>query len=387
MKKSMVFILALTLIFAALPLSALGEGEEKVEEFTASLDYSDKSNWAYFALGEDKKADVFLVCPLVDTRSYMNAVDLNDKLKARFINALDMEKGIYEDVGRIYSPFYRQVSLNGYMLGGREYELALKNAYTDVSAAFRRYLDTENNGRPIILAGFSQGSQMIVEILKEYYGGDSSEAKALRERLVTVFALGYSISEDEAARYPQIVPASGEGDTGTVIMFDCEDGTVDGTLFYPEGKKGVAINPLNWKTDSTRADKSLNRGAVLSTGAAPIPELCGCYIDGSRGALIVTDIDANDYKNSVPIFPDGSLHVWDYLFYFTNLKENLALRTENYFNAQQNKQKENNKVSPFIYLGIAVAAVAAFAVLLVVLSKLTSRGFDRKQAGSGEKKQ
>ena len=77
----------------------------------AGPDYADPASWAYFALGEDRGVDVFLICPLVDTRSERNAYDLNDKLKGRFVNALDMEKGIYEDAGRLYAPYYRQMSL------------------------------------------------------------------------------------------------------------------------------------------------------------------------------------------------------------------------------------------------------------------------------------
>ena len=88
-----------------------------------------------------------------------------------------------------------------------------------------------------------------------------------------------------------------------------------------------SINPLNWKTDGTVADRSLNHGAVMQTGADPIPELCGAYI-GARGELIVTDVDTADYPPVLDIFPEGSFHIYDYMFFFTNLKENVELRTD-----------------------------------------------------------
>ena len=128
------------------------------------------------------------------------------------------------------------------------------------------------------------------------------------------------------AAYPQIAPAQGETDTGVVISFDCEDGTLTDTLVIPAGKKALSINPLNWKTDSTIADKSMNLGAVMSTGAEPIPSLCGAYI-GSRGELVVTDVTAKDYPAVIDIFPDGSYHIYDYMFFFENLRENVAVRT------------------------------------------------------------
>ena len=263
------------------------------EPAAGSPDYGDPDNWAYFQLGEDRDVDVFLICPTVDTRSERNALDLNDKLKKNFLYALDLEKGIYEETGRLFSPFYRQMSINAYLLDEGEREQAKRFAYGDVSAAFRWYLENENNGRGIILAGFSQGGEMCLELLKEYYGGDSAEAQALRERLIAVYSIGWAVTEDLTAKYPQIVPASGETDVGTVVCFDCEDGNVTETIIIPAGVKALSINPLNWKTDGRAADKSLNLGAVMQTGAEPIPALCGAYI-GERGELVVTDVTAAD---------------------------------------------------------------------------------------------
>ena len=110
------------------------------------------------AIGDDKEADLFLICPTVDTASETNAFDLNDELKSNFIYALDLEKGIYEETGRLFSPYYHQMSINAYNLTETEREKAKQVAYEDISAAFRWYLDHENEGRGIILAGFSQGA-------------------------------------------------------------------------------------------------------------------------------------------------------------------------------------------------------------------------------------
>ena len=291
-----------------------------------ALDYSAAENWAYFELGEDRAVDVFLICPTVDTRSETNAFDLNDKLKGNFIYALDLEKGIFEETGRLFSPYYRQMSINAYTLPETERETAKEIAYSDISAAFRWYLDNENDGRGIILAGFSQGGEMCLELLKEYYGGDSSEAQALRDQLIAVYSIGWMVTEEMTIDYPQIVPAFGETDTGTVICFDCEDGNVSETIIIPAGLKALSINPLNWTTDGTPADKSLNHGAVFEIGGEPVPELCGAYI-GEKGELIVTDVTAADYPPGLDVFPEGAYHLYDYMFFFTNLKENVAMRT------------------------------------------------------------
>ncbi|MBQ9721781.1 MAG: DUF3089 domain-containing protein [Oscillospiraceae bacterium] len=328
MKKCLSLLLALLILSTS--LSAIAA------DSSAAPDYGDPASWAYFEMGGDKETDVFLICPTVDTQSETNSFDINEKLKAQFLYALDLEKGIYEDAGRLFSPYYRQMSMNAYKLSEAERSQAREIAYQDVSSAFRWYLDHENGGRPLILAGFSQGAEMCLELLKEYYGGDGAEAVSLRDGLVAVYAIGWSFTEEMTRSYPQIVPAQGETDTGVVISFDCEDGTLSGTIVNPAGAKALSINPLNWQTDSTKADKSLNHGAVMSTGAEPIPALCGAYI-GERGEIVVTDVTAAEYPAVIDIFPDGSYHIYDYLFFFNNLKENVAARTAAYLGGASGK--------------------------------------------------
>ncbi len=299
---------------------------ETAEAPLEALDYSLPENWAYYSVGDNKPVDVFLICPTVDTRSERNALDLNEKLKARFVNALDMERGIYEESARMFSPYYRQMSINAYRLPAEEREAARQIAYKDVADAFRWYLDHENYERGLILAGFSQGAELCLDLLKEFYGGDSTEAVKLRANLVTVYAIGWNLPKEMTEAYPQIRAAVGEKDTGSVVCFDCEDGTLSGTVIIPEGITTLSINPLNWMTDGTPADKALNLGAVMSTGAAPQPGLCGCYI-GSRGELVVPDVSPADYPPGLDIFPEGAYHLYDYMFFFENLKQNIAART------------------------------------------------------------
>ena len=296
----------------------------------APLDYGNPDQWAYFEVGDGKSVDLFLVAPTVDTKSPVNAFDLNEKLRGRFVAALDMEKGIFSEICRMFSPYYRQMSINAYTLPEDERLAAMGIAYRDVSDAFRWYLEHENDGRPLILAGFSQGGEMCQELLKEYFGGD--ENAALREQLVAVYSIGWVVTEEMRDSWPQMVPAQGEKDTGCVVCFDCEDGSLSGTIIIPEGVRALSINPLNWKTDATVADRSLNLGAVMGADAEPIPELCGAYI-GERGELIVTDISPEDYPPQLDMLPVGSYHVYDYQFFYTNLKENVAARTSAYLAA------------------------------------------------------
>ena len=299
-------------------------------------DYSKAENWAYFDLGEQKSADLFLVCPTVDTKDEYN-MSMNDEVvKKSFLGALNMERGIYEDCTRMFAPYYRQAALKIYDLSPEDREPYLELAYKDVSAAFSWYLENRNNGRPIVLAGFSQGADMCYRILKEYFS-DS----ALQDQLVAVYAIGWPMTEKMISLNPQIKPAAAEDDTGVVVTFECESEELAETFICPIGQKGISINPLNWVTDSTPADKSLNAGACFTDYSGGIRRevtgLCGCYIDPERGVLKVTDVTPEEFPPILPILPEGSYHLYDYQFFFRNLQQNVDCRINSYL---RNKTKD-----------------------------------------------
>ena len=244
------------------------------EPSVLSVDYSAEENWAYYALGEDKTADLFLICPTVDTQDEFNMSMEDSKTKESFVGALNMERGIYEDSTRMFAPFYRQGAMKIYSLEAEEREQYLQLAYQDVSDAFAWYLENENEGRPIVLAGFSQGADMCYRLLQEYFGDE-----ALYEQLVAVYAIGWPCTQEMTEQYPQIKAAGGEDDIGVVISFDCEAPEVEETFINPIGQKALSINPLNWRTDSEPADKSENPGACFTRYSGEIKReeagLCG----------------------------------------------------------------------------------------------------------------
>lgn len=292
-------------------------------------DYSKEENWAYFALGEGKDVDLFLICPTVDTKDEYNMSMDDEEVKKSFFGALNMERGIYEDHTRMFAPYYRQAAMKIYDLSREDREQYLELAYKDVSAAFSWYLENENDGRPIVIAGFSQGADMCYRVLKEFFA-DS----ALQDRLVATYAIGWPMTEEMITEYPQIKPAAAGDDTGVVVSFECESEDLTETFINPAGQMALSINPLNWMTDSTPADKSLNAGACFTDYKGGIkrelPELCGCYIDPERGVLKVTDITPQEYPPILAILPEGSYHLYDYQFFFRNLQQNVELRIKSY---------------------------------------------------------
>ena len=294
--------------------------------------YASADNWAYLGTDEEGRADVFFICPSVygGSEDACNMSLSDEDTKYSFQGAINMEKGIYDEDTRFFAPYYRQIGLNVYEMPAEEREPYLEIAYDDVKDAFDYYCDTWNDGQPIILAGFSQGADMCIRLMKDCF-----DDEALMDQLVACYAIGWSVTEDEVSEFPQLKMAQGEDDTGVIVSFNSESEDITDSLMIPEGAKTFAINPLNWKTDSTPADKSLNKGACFTSYSgeikSEIPELTGAYIDETRGSLKVTDVTPQDYPAGLSIFTDGIYHLYDYQFFYRNMQENVQTRIDAYF--------------------------------------------------------
>ena len=143
-------------------------------------DYALAENWAYFADGEELAADVFFICPTVyrpDGQAFNMPMD-DQEARASFLGATNMEKGIYDESACFYAPYYRQAGLNVYALPEEEREPWLALAYEDVKAAFIYYLENCNDGRPLVLAGFSQGADMCIRLMKDCFADEATSGPA-----------------------------------------------------------------------------------------------------------------------------------------------------------------------------------------------------------------
>ncbi len=297
-----------------------------------AADYSRPENWAYCESGDSSKpVDVFFVCPAVlfgnSDNHNMDFADM--QARANFVGAVNMERGIYDADARFFAPYYGMAALSTYELPNAEGEKYLKLAYKDVRAAFLYYLMKYNDGRPFILAGFSQGADHVLRLMKEFFRDEE-----LQDRLVAAYPIGWRVTVEELRAAPYLHFAEGERDTGVIVTFNTEEPSVAWSPIIPEGVRALAINPLNWRTDWKEADKSLNKGAcfvdVSGNIIKEIPHLTGAYIDMKRGALKATNVSPEAYPSGLSIFPQGVFHIYDYQFFYRNLQENVAARIDAY---------------------------------------------------------
>lgn len=313
-----------------------GENEKipPIVDSASPVDYSNPDMWCYLAEGDGKQADAFVIAATVYNTPEGNIVLNKDTIRREqaFINRI---KGMVSDSCTIYAPSYRQMTLDSYVSDDlEEYE---DYAYNDIHDAFQYYLENyHQDRRPIVLFGFSQGSILCMRLLEDFFADDSEQAKELRFDHVATYAIGAGVTEDYYEDNPTLMPAKGSDDTGVIIAFDAERPEVQDSLILPAGEEYVAINPLNWKTDGTKADAAENLGSVLVNAKGEIVSeedaFCGAYLDDSpRHALKIDDIKEQGYDNTIPYLPLGSYHGYDISFFYRNIQANVTERVNAWY--------------------------------------------------------
>ena len=332
--KSMKFINYVLLTVLIFFVFSCAHQQEIVEENSYTLI---EENWAYFPIESPNTVDVFFVAPTVfmGDSLHWNMQQSDSVSKANFLGAINMEKGLYDSSTNFYAPYYRQVGLAAYNTKG--YDTIVRNkslqqafdlAYNDIENAFDYYLSTSD--KPFILAGFSQGSELLIRLLKNRF-----HDKKLQDKHIATYAIGWRVSKAELKQYPHLKMAQGELDLGVIIAFNSEAEFIDSSIFVPKGIKSYSINPLNWQVDSTYASSLLNRGACFTNYEGEIiagyKHLTGAYLCPERGTLKVTDIDPDDFYLDLEITPKGVYHLFDYQFFYRNIQDNVQKRMNEYF--------------------------------------------------------
>ena len=82
---------------------------------------------------------------------------------------------------RPYAPLYRQVTLTALRsaMMGKPMAADRAMAYNDVLAAWNHYLKHDNHGRGVVLIGHSQGSGVLIQLIKQEIDGKPVQARVI----------------------------------------------------------------------------------------------------------------------------------------------------------------------------------------------------------------
>ena len=320
-KKSLQLLSHLTGI-ACLLLALVSCEKDSSAPASDTIDYSDNRCW--FENKQDatgKDVDLFYVVPtciwdytdsLGQTRHHMDI--FNTEQRALTDPSIQLAKSVLADSCNFFSPYYRQISMDSWLtLDTALIEERFKLAYQDVADAFHYYMEHDNQGKPFILAGHSQGAKAVIELLKREMTPDISR------KLIATYAIGYTVTPEELAGYSTLRPAQDSIDTGVLIGFNSV--TRPDAVLPLFRDNVVCINPVNWRSDATPATSY--QGFTVAQ-------------DTTIHTLIVTGIDEEQYfiPSVAALLPKGNLHVQEFNLYNEDLRKNVLQRIRAFRQAQ-----------------------------------------------------
>jgi len=282
-------------------------------------DYQDTTQW--YITDRKAAADVFYiistetgdyVLPNGETCHYADTY--RDSLRAPLYAEMLGVDTLISGRLNFFSPYYRQCSLQSFESDSLKAE-RMPLPLDDVRRAFQHYLKHLNGHRPFILAGFSQGAHIMLELMKEM-------DEETYQRMIAAYAIGITIRES----HPHIVAAKRADDTGVTI---CYNSVRDTTCTMPGWEKSrVAINPVNWRTDSVPATLITEPSPLLPV-AEQKKDTMSIRLDMATGLLIVEGFTAQDYVLPL-IGREGNYHTREIWLYRDQLRENIALRAASF---------------------------------------------------------
>ena len=287
-------------------------------------DYALPQTWLAKPTAPTAPVDVFFVYPTVlfnDTDWVMDPT--RPDMRAAAQTTIDTQAVVFEGQANIYAPMYRQMNIAGLGLSDTEAAPLQAIVHEDVWRALIHYLKYENNGRPFFLAGHSQGSMILTDLMLAHWGATGAE-----KQLVAAILIGWSLTPADLAAHPAVRMCEGPNQTGCVISYNTVENGRQSVA--PTLKAGaLAVNPLSWTTDGAFVPAKKNLGSVFfdSDGKSKIyPHFTSAQI--VDGGLVVQPENVDLVTIKGGHFPEGVYHAFDYSLFFMNLKANIAERIE-----------------------------------------------------------
>ena len=302
----------------------------QLQSVESTIDYSDTTYW-YSCGDESHTADVFYVYPTVSTISFVDNdsswfADISlPEVREEADGNQRFNKMLYGEYN-FYAPYYRQMIFEAYSQPAPLLDSLAQIAAKDVNDAFQYYMAHYNHGRPFFLMGHSQGSQMLIELLKH---GMTAEQ---RQQMVAAYCIGYHVYTEDLAAYPEALkPATDSLMQGLVVFNSVTDTTAIGMVSRGDV---VGINPTTWTmaTDTIPAEFHLgmakyndNRDSVL---IVPCPTRTTLY----KHTTVCPDLDPEmvfipAYED---MFPRGNLHFADSWLFGGNVTQNMRCKLNHY---------------------------------------------------------
>lgn len=297
-------------------------------------DYHDSSFWAALPETEDSadklplntvlkenqesaEVDVFYVHPTTYANSDSWTADAKSKLEIYGVDPLYIQASVFNGSARVYAPRYRQATLYSFLDSSGSGKRAFDIAYKDIIRAFIHYLAYFNQGRPFIIAGHSQGSKMLIPVLRYL-------DRYPNKKFITAYVPGWQVSSKD---FNRLKPCKGPREIGCFNVWNAKRwGAQLEEFIEPSRYIGSdCVNPISWEHNEKTVSNTRHKGAV----SVKMDGIDRKYVTAKcHGEMLWVALPSNpDYESKRN---PKNFHIVDYGLFYLDIRENIKLRIEAY---------------------------------------------------------
>ena len=231
---------------------------------------------------------------------------------------------------QVWAPRYRQAAFGAFLLRTADAKKALDLAYGDVARAFETFL-AANGGRPIILAGHSQGALHLLRLLQD-------KKDILKGRLIAAYVVGWPVGITADLPATGLAPCRLANSTGCVLSWQTFKAPANPALVLNSwvGTEGLAgrprtradilcVDPVSGSING-RSAASANPGTLAPNAAFTTATLERGQVGAACDQGFLT-ADGNIPSLGNFALPGNNLHPYDYALYWGALRADVARRT------------------------------------------------------------
>ncbi len=209
--------------------------------------------------------DCFYVYPTVSTQRTDNA---NLQIQPAEIAAAVSQASPFSQVCRVWAPMYRQRTEASLAKGLGNDPTADSVAYHSLLAGWTDYLEHDNDGRPVVFIGHSQGAAMLIRLLESQVDDDAG----LRARMVSAIIAGGNVAVPTGkvvgGTFQHLPLCTSADETGCVIAYSSFPGEPPADSLF--GRPGQGVSLQSDQTATAGLQVACVNPASLAGGTAPL---------------------------------------------------------------------------------------------------------------------
>jgi hypothetical protein len=327
---------------------AIPKGHFEAAKAGSAPDYAESANWiARPGIARDPsrwlprgvspatpdRAAVFFIHPTtyLHTDRWNAPLDPGGDSEFRTRLFVQSQASAFNGAGEVWAPRYRQAAYGAFLLKSDDAQKALDLAYSDVAAAFDRFL-AEAGDRPIILAGHSQGALHLERLLKEKIAG-----QPVAKRIVAAYVVGWPISTRSDLPALGLPPCRTPNEAHCILSWMSFGDPANPELIFHQWEKSKGLNGGERRQKDALC---VNPIAGVEGGAAPAQANPGTLVPSAdllSGQLVAGQVGAHCDKGvlildgTIPplgnfVLPGNNYHVYDYALFWDAVREDSERR-------------------------------------------------------------